>query len=57
MTAGEQITLQSFAQNAKQLLVFIFQVAIQLPKPKEEGILEKGLVDPGVNGLGVLVTR
>lgn len=49
MTAGEQITLQSFAQNAKQLLVFIFQVAIQLPKPKEEGILEKGLVDPGVN--------
>lgn len=56
MTAGEQITLQSFAQNAKQLLVFIFQVAIQLPKSKE-GILEKGLVDPGVNGLGVLVTR
>lgn len=30
--------------------MFIFQETVQLPKPKEEGALEQGLVGPGVSG-------
>lgn len=39
-----------FCTECKALLVFIFQGAVQLPKPKEEGALEQGLVGPGVSG-------